>query len=122
MKTALTVLSVTTDGAWNAWLWACLILRFAKIFKRGQSRLLATVRAELRPFAPFLAVIPFLILVLAGGAGRWGWIVVPIRLWCWWMYRNDKDDDDRWKRRKEKLAAKISEVGGRLQVVPVRAS
>lgn len=35
------------------------------------------------------------------------------------MIYNDKDDDDRWKRRREKLASKVQEAGGKLVIVPV---
>lgn len=42
------------------------------------------------------------------GAGLW-----------WWMGRVF-DDDDRWKKRKAKLTEKVSQVGGRLVVVPAR--
>jgi hypothetical protein len=37
----------------------------------------------------------------------------------WWLWRNDKDDDDRWKRRRTKLAEKVEQVGGKLTVTPV---
>jgi hypothetical protein len=42
-------------------------------------------------------------------------------LFCCWAYAHDEDDDDRWKKRRQKLAAKVAVLGGRLQVVPVRA-
>ncbi len=35
-------------------------------------------------------------------------------LWLWW-----KDDgNDRWKKTKKKLAEKVAQIGGKLQVVP----
>jgi hypothetical protein len=44
-------------------------------------------------------------------------------LLSWVLYRNEKDDDDdRWKKRLEKLSGKVAEVGGRLKVVPVGVS
>lgn len=42
-------------------------------------------------------------------------------LFCCWAYAHDEDDDDRWKKRRQRLAAKVAVLGGRLQVVPVRA-
>jgi hypothetical protein len=36
-----------------------------------------------------------------------------------WVIWKVKDDDDRWKRRRKKLAEKVEAVGGKLTVVPV---
>lgn len=36
----------------------------------------------------------------------------------WWLYKNVGGDDDRWKRRRQKLAEKVEQVGGRLVVAP----
>lgn len=35
-----------------------------------------------------------------------------------WFQLKDVDEDDRWKRRKAKLASKVAKRGGRLAVVP----
>ncbi len=35
-------------------------------------------------------------------------------IWLWWM----NDGNDRWKKTKKKLAEKVAEIGGKLQVVP----
>lgn len=74
---------------------------------------------NLRPFYfPALAVVT-LSLIQRGDAGTADYILNAVS-WVggYWM-RNDKDDDDRWKRRREKLAAKVQEAGGKLVVVPV---
>jgi len=39
-----------------------------------------------------------------------------------WFLLKDLDDDDRWKRRKEKLVEKVSRSGSRLVVHPAGAS
>lgn len=36
---------------------------------------------------------------------------------CYWLTKHD--DDDRWKRRRRKIADRINANGGRLTVVPV---
>ena len=74
--------------------------------------------AELRPF--YLPATGFLMgYVLVHGdmtplqAVLWG-----MNVWSWFVFK-DEDDDDRWKRRKDKLAAKIERRGSRLVAVPV---
>lgn len=42
---------------------------------------------------------------------------------CWWYIRDfDKDDEDRWKRRKDKALEKVSRLGSRLVVQPISAT
>lgn len=39
-------------------------------------------------------------------------------IYCWFAYKDvDKDDDDRWKRRRRKVAERVEAAGGRLTVV-----
>lgn len=45
-------------------------------------------------------------------------IMLVVHLLAWWVYKDLGDHDDRWKRRQEKLAARVAQVGGRLTVVP----
>ena len=77
--------------------------------------------AELRPcYLPanaVFAVAGFLISPWSlGGAA----ITVALGLLLWRLVK-DIDDDDRWKRRKAKLAAMVARKGARLVVVPVSA-
>jgi hypothetical protein len=48
------------------------------------------------------------------------WIVLCQFVFEWWLWRIGKDDD-RWKKRRRKAAAKVKELGGKLVVVPVPA-
>ncbi len=78
-----------------------------------------TLFFELRPFY-LAAVFTAALVTLATGEWTWGHpIAVAISLVNWWLMRQDEDNDDRWKRRREKLAAKVEAVGGKLTVVPV---
>lgn len=36
----------------------------------------------------------------------------------WWLLKDVDDNDDRWKRRRKRLAERVSRVGSRLAVVP----
>jgi hypothetical protein len=94
-----------------------LIIVWSRDFGRSVPEPLRTIRAELKPFA-----LPLLLTDQLPGIATepsfWKYLFFAIGLYCWWAYRSDEDDDDRWKRRKQKLADKVAEVGGRLQVVP----
>ena len=46
-----------------------------------------------------------------------GWAVAGI-LVGWYLIKRISEDDDRWKRRREKLLEKVSAVGGRLVITP----
>jgi hypothetical protein len=75
---------------------------------------------EIRPFFPALCVAMFLAGTLANGthgAGIRAFALIA-GLVNWWYSRRDKDDDDRWKRRREALSARVAQVGARLAVVP----
>lgn len=91
------------------------------LFRGFGFRFAARPYRELRPFAlplwlvstgPDLVVHPNWGTRIAFGFGAVAWLVI----------RFDKDDDDRWKRRRKRLASKVAEVGGRLQVVPAGSS
>lgn len=54
----------------------------------------------------------------------WGWIVwdvivILMTFFVWIIIHNDKDKDDRWKKRRKKLAARVKQMGGKLVVVPI---
>jgi hypothetical protein len=85
-------------------------------------RILINLRAESKPFA-LPAVIAMYVAVVAVGKGGWSNnLTLIIEAACWLYWRKDPDDDDRWKKRRKKVAEQVSVVGGRLQVVPVRSS
>lgn len=51
---------------------------------------------------------------------RWYEILMALAdIWVWWsLTRNVDDDDDRWKRRREKLSGVVKQVGAKLVVEP----
>lgn len=49
----------------------------------------------------------------------WNFGAYGVALFMYWLLsKTDRDDDDRWKRRKQRLAEKVEELGGKLVVVP----
>ena len=120
MSEAMRIISALSGAGWLAYLLSSLCIRFGRDRGWAVPAALRTIRAELKPFAlPFLLVgqAPDLI----GDPDFWDYLFFAIALYCWWMYRSDEDDDDRWKRRKQRLADKVAEVGGRLTIVPAGA-
>jgi hypothetical protein len=81
------------------------------------------LRAELRPF--FLPASVVLVAIHTGNGEIQGWWTAlndGCRFGLWFIYKDFDNDDDRWKRRRTKLAEKIQRIGARLVVVPVRSS
>lgn len=111
----LELLSALAIGPWAALNWSFTLTRLFPL------KILRPVFAELKPFAlPLWLLSDGGRLVVHGGWGaRIGFVIGGV---AYWVIRSDRDDDDRWKRRKEKLAARIAMLDGRLQVVPVRSS
>jgi hypothetical protein len=120
---ALRLLDFAALLAWWLYIFPSQWLRISRLLWPGVERPIALrLRRELKPIA-----LPSLVLMSAldfptGDGGFMSGVAFGLNLMLWWAYRDDPDDDDRWKRRREQLAAKVAEVGGRLQVVPVRAS
>lgn len=71
---------------------------------------------ELRPlYLPAHVIV--VAYQIAHGSLDWANAVLGFGLaWVIWQF---KDDDDRWKRRRKKLAEKVEQVGGKLTVIPV---
>lgn len=104
----------------GAWFWPAVFCRALKRTGR-RSSLYAAWRDETRPFAPYALALGALCQYKSGRFDASDWVVFGVAAIAWWVMRNDKDDDDRWKRRRKRLASKVAEVGGRLQVVPAGA-
>lgn len=122
----LLMLRVVGWWVFTMWLWASMFVGIVGIFRPDALvvTVMRAIRAECRPFAlPGMLLAYMAQAFQDGGLTTWGYVGLGFNLLSWWMwYRSDKDDDDRWKRRRKKLAAKVAEVGGRLQVVPAGAS
>lgn len=76
---------------------------------------------EVRPFIPALAVGTYLTGALANNtpAPRGGTLLLLCVLASWWASRHDHDD--RWKKRRHRVTAKVAKIGAKLHVVPVKA-
>lgn len=81
-------------------------------------RIISHVFFELRPlYIPAHIIVAIHHLTHNPTGNDWFDLTVGFALaWMMWRY---KDDDDRWKRRRRKLAEKVEAVGGKLTVVPV---
>jgi len=107
---------VGTTG-WCAYVWSSFLLGVLRDLHFSVPRGLRVIRAELRPFALALGCSSYL-PNLVHGMRPWDYVGFGIVLACWAALRHDKDDDDRWKRRRQKLTEKVAEVGGKLVLVP----
>lgn len=87
-------------------------------------RFMRAVRSEVHPFVLPIVVIEFLAQVYVESAdhpylNKWAVLGLVSNALCWWF--NRQDDDDRWKRRRDRVAGRVRELAsGRLVVVPVR--
>lgn len=104
------------------WVFASLVLLNARADGVEPMTWVRTCWAELRPF-----FLPANAAFVVSGFLLNAWIlisaafVVPLSLLLWRLLKDLDDDDDRWKRRKAKLAGKVARKGARLVVVPVSA-
>jgi hypothetical protein len=117
----LTAVEATSLWVWLAWCYAALAKLFGPLRLTLPRDVWVAVFAEFKPLALPALLVGHVVMCVENGdpwnlarlAGT-GWSVA-----CWWVIcRNDKDDDDRWKRRRKRLASKVAVVSGRLQVVP----
>lgn len=121
----LGIASQITYVLFATWQWTSVILFVLRVvgMKRRPAPLL-WLRRELHPFRYWLNGGAWLLEYFDNPhhAVTWPALLAPAFGFvnCW-LYRKDEDDDDRWKRRREKLASMVAEVGGRLEVVPVHA-
>lgn len=116
MSAVLYLASVVTA----MWSWSGLALSLCKDFGWRRPAAARWLWAELRPL-----YLPS-VLLLIGNDAMHGEIVGWNALWAalclvnWWFLK-DVDEDDRWKRRRRKVAEKVARMGSRLVVVPVKA-
>lgn len=74
---------------------------------------------ELKPFIRFMTIARFGIHCLDLSPTLWVHAgVLGLDLWNYYMYKDQDDDDDRWKRRKQKVLDKITITDGKLAVIP----
>lgn len=106
------------------WVLSSFLLAIMRDFGLRLSPLTLWTRRELNPFRWWLAGGWWVLAYFDDpgyAIGAHPLFGLTMGLFCCWAYAHDEDDDDRWKKRRQKLAARVAVLGGRLQVVPVRA-
>lgn len=87
----------------------------------GELRLARFVFHELKPFFWVIVIVDLVcdlsssatpLMIAANG------FVLVMDYFNWRFYKDIDNDDDRWKRRKKKLADKVKALNGRLVLVP----
>lgn len=87
---------------------------FVRTLGRGPAWMV-TVKRELHPFMPAAYLIQLAVSVWGESPGRQAlWYVIQVAAVIGWL--TDKDDDDRWKRRRSRAAARVRSAGHRLVV------
>jgi hypothetical protein len=102
----------------TVWLWTDVMAFFVRSTGREPADWVFRIRSEVRPFVPVCALYElFGDLVLKSDllGDTFSTITCAVALILW---ATSKDDDDRWKRRKKKLAGKIKNLGHRLVPAP----
>lgn len=102
----------------GGWIWSGTFLHLARFVGRTGGPSLKAVFHELKPFYWPAICVQAVTDAFMTGVGWDDLLVVGIWAGCWWAMRNDGDDDDRWRKRRKKLAERVSIVAGRLAVVP----
>lgn len=102
--------SIAYYAALTTWVIGGLMQQFG----RRESRL-AQLKCELHPFLPFLMLINLAIVTWGHpiGPNAFQYAMAAAGIAGWFM---GHDDDDRWKRRRRKLAGKVARLGARLVV------
>ena len=94
------------------WAWAPV----AGLFGAHRLRWVQAVRHEAHPFIPILTLIN-LALDTWGVSPVSSWLNYLSAAWVLVSWVTAPDDDDRWKRRRKKLSARIARRGARLAIV-----
>jgi hypothetical protein len=78
---------------------------------------LSNLGAEIHPFIPYILVIDLAVDVW-GETLLEGWPAYLFKAMAFMIWLTERNDDDRWKRRRRKLRARLERAGARLIVVP----
>lgn len=89
-------------------------------FNKEPYQFARTIFHELKPFYLPGIILGYIIGSMYENRNGWDIVVLIVNVFYYWVYK-DVDKDDRWKRRKEKLAEVVKQVGNRLEVVPSNA-
>lgn len=110
-----------TGFASMVWTFAGLTIAVAKLRGSEPPKAIRTVYHELRPFYLLLVLVSNVSWAIARQSTGPAYFLLTVDILCWFAYK-DIDDDDRWKRRRTRIAERVAQVGGRLTVVPGGAS
>jgi hypothetical protein len=117
----IALVATSADWVQAAWCIAAVLIYLTKTVGRRPAEVIRAVFHELRPFYwPAFCVETVAEAWLDQPFGFWQAVGIASTVFCWWFYK-DIDKDDRWKRRKAKLADKVRRAGSRLVVSPAGA-
>lgn len=120
MKWAIAIVGLAGDIVYVAWILSSIALSGAKVVGHEPRDMFRTIYHELKPFY-WAAVLALnmddvtkhgIIVYLLNWTHYLSWAGF---IYIWVAFRN-LDDDDRWKRRRKKLAEAVKRVGDRLVV------
>lgn len=103
----------------DLWLFSGIYIVITRLFGKTPYEFIRTIFHELKPFYVPSVIMYHVIEATERTFNFWDYILLAINLWFYWAYK-DVDKDDRWKRRKEKLAEKVAQVGSKLAIVPAQ--
>lgn len=114
------VVVIVEIGSWLfvALTWSAIMNTLAKDFGKMSIGLLNWVALELKPFFWPLAFCSLLDVFSNPESSLFERVMVTLGVIVSWVIVKNYKDDDRWKRRREKLAEKVSVVGGKLAITP----
>lgn len=101
------------------WIYSGSYIYFVRLAGKEPYLLIRTMFHELKPFYLPSVVLLYLLSSFHEVKNAGDIILLFINALGYWIYK-DIDKDDRWKRRKERLAEKVTQVGSRLEVVPAK--
>lgn len=106
-------------GISSALAWVYLLSVRLNIGKRSENEILLDMLVELKPIYWPASLLHLWETMTRLDMSNWdkGWDVLGV-LVGWYLIVRASQDDDRWKRRREKLLEKVSVSGGRLVVTP----
>ena len=120
MRLIIAVLDIAGQVVYVAWVASGVGILIAQQMGAEPRDILRDLYHELRPFYWAAVIAMHIDPITKGGAPAYllnwvhylGW---GGHVWIWLVYK-DIDDDDRWKRRRKKLAEAVKRVGDRLVV------
>lgn len=108
----------------NALIWAGIVVVLGNVYHKitERAKFFSELYQEIIPFYWIVWIVDAVVDTISiGGVG--GSMSGLLDLVCAWLYyRMSKDNDGRWKKRRQKLAEKVSVGEGKLVVVPAEGS